>query len=55
MGADITVPFLAPDIVRELVARLHPKMLPPAALPAISKDRSHDWQLKRTVLGFEAR
>ena len=55
MGAGITVSFLAPDFIRELAVRHHHQTLPPAALPAISKDRSHDWQLQWTVLGVEAR
>lgn len=47
--------YLAPDIVRELVAGRHPEGLTPAGLLSLCKDLPHDWQLQRAALGLETR
>ncbi|MBS0251252.1 MAG: recombinase family protein, partial [Proteobacteria bacterium] len=45
--------YLAPDIVRALMLGRYPPELTPARLLSLSKDLPHDWQLQRTVLGFD--
>lgn len=45
--------YLAPDIVRALMLGRYPPELTPARLLSRSKDLPHDWQLQRTVLGFD--
>jgi site-specific DNA recombinase len=45
--------YLAPDIVRDLVAGRYPEGLTPARLVSICKDLPHDWQHQRAVLGLE--
>ena len=55
LSAHMRLSYLAPDIVRALVAGQHPEGLTPAGLISLCKDLAHDWQLQRTDLGFETR
>jgi DNA invertase Pin-like site-specific DNA recombinase len=47
--------YLAPDIVRAFLSGRYPRELTPTRLLSLCKDLPHDWQLQRTVLGFETR
>jgi DNA invertase Pin-like site-specific DNA recombinase len=53
LSAHMRLTYLAPDIVRALVAGRHPEGLTPAGLLSKCKDLPHDWQLQRAVLGIE--
>ena len=55
LSAQMRLTYLAPDIVRALVLGRPAEGLTPAGLLSSCKDLPHDWQLQRTVLGFEAR
>lgn len=53
LSAHMRLTYLAPDIVRALVAGRHPEGLTPAGLLSKCKDLPHDWQLQRAVLGID--
>jgi hypothetical protein len=53
LSARMRLTYLAPDIVRVLVAGRHPEGLTPAGLLSMCKDLPHDWQLQRAALGLE--
>jgi site-specific DNA recombinase len=53
LSALLRLTYLAPDIVRDLVAGRDPEELTPARLVSICKDLPHDWQHQREVLGLE--
>lgn len=55
LSAYMRVTYLAPDIVRVLISGRYPPELTPARLLSLCKDLPHNWQLQRTVLGFETR
>ncbi len=55
LSAHMRLKYLAPDIVRALASGRTPPELTPARLLSMCKDLPHDWQLQRTVLGFETR
>jgi hypothetical protein len=44
--------YLAPEIVRALLAGRHPIELTPTRLLRLSKDLPHDWSEQRRFLGF---
>jgi hypothetical protein len=44
--------YLAPGIIRALLAGRHPIELTPTRLLRLSKDLPHDWQEQRQYLGF---
>jgi site-specific DNA recombinase len=46
--------YLAPGIIRALLAGRHPIALTPTRLLRLSKDLPHDWQEQRRFLGFAA-
>jgi DNA invertase Pin-like site-specific DNA recombinase len=46
--------YLAPDIIRALLAGRHPIELTPTRLLRLSKDLPHDWREQRHFLGFAA-
>jgi site-specific DNA recombinase len=46
--------YLAPGIIRALLAGRHPIALTPTQLLRLSKDLPHDWQEQRAFLGFAA-
>ena len=53
LSAHMRVTYLAPDIVRALVAGRYPPELTSARLLSVCKDLPHDWQLQRAALGVE--
>ncbi len=55
LSSHMRVTYLAPDIVRALVAGRYPRELTPARLLSVCKDLPHDWQRQRAALGFEPR
>src|SRR5262249_29255371 len=50
----VRISYLAPDIIRALLAGRHPTELTPTRLLRLSKDLPHDWQEQRHFLGFAA-
>jgi site-specific DNA recombinase len=50
----VRLSYLAPDIIRALLAGQHPIALTPTRLLRLSKDLPHDWQEQRQFLGFAA-
>ena len=55
LSVHMRLTHLAPDIVRALLSGRYPAELTPPRLVSLCKDLPHDWQLQRTVLGFETR
>jgi DNA invertase Pin-like site-specific DNA recombinase len=55
LSVHMRLTYLAPDIVRALLSGRYPPELAPTHLVSLCKDLPHDWQLQRTVLGFETR
>jgi site-specific DNA recombinase len=53
LSARMRLTYLAPDIVRVLVAGRLPDGLTPAGLLFMCKDLPHDWPLQRAALGLE--
>jgi site-specific DNA recombinase len=50
----VRLSYLAPGIIRALLAGRHPIALTPTRLLRLSKDLPHDWQEQRQFLGFAA-
>jgi site-specific DNA recombinase len=50
----VRLSYLAPSIIRALLAGQHPIALTPTRLLRLSKDLPHDWQKQRDFLGFAA-
>jgi site-specific DNA recombinase len=50
----VRLSYLAPSIIRALLAGRHPTELSPTRLLRLSKDLPHDWQEQRRFLGFSA-
>ena len=50
----VRLSYLAPGIIRALLAGRHPIALTPTRLLRLSKDLPHDWQKQRRFLGFAA-
>jgi site-specific DNA recombinase len=50
----VRLSYLAPDIIRALLAGRHPIELTPTRLLRLSKDLPHDWHEQRRFLGFAA-
>jgi hypothetical protein len=48
----VRLSYLAPGIIRALLAGRHPTELTPTRLLRLSKDLPHDWQEQRQFLGF---
>jgi DNA invertase Pin-like site-specific DNA recombinase len=55
LSAHMRLTYLAPDIIRAFLSGRYPPELTPTRLLSLCKDLPHDWQLQRTVLGFETR
>lgn len=55
LSALMRLTYLAPDIVRALLSGQYPAELTPTRLVSLCKDLPYDWQLQRSVLGFETR
>jgi hypothetical protein len=50
----VRLSYLAPGIIRALLAGQHPIALTPTRLLRLSKDLPHDWQEQRRFHGFSA-
>jgi site-specific DNA recombinase len=50
----VRLSYLAPGIIRALLAGRHPTELTPTRLLRLSKDLPHDWSEQRRSLGFAA-
>jgi site-specific DNA recombinase len=50
----VRLSYLAPDIIRALLAGRHPIAPTPTRLLRLSKDLQHDWLEQRRFLGFAA-
>jgi site-specific DNA recombinase len=50
----VRLSYLAPGIIRALLAGRHPTELTPTRLMRLTKDLPHDWQEQRQFLGFAA-
>lgn len=55
LSVHMRLTYLAPDIVRAFLSGRYPPELTPGRLVSLCKDLPNDWQLQRTVLGFETR
>jgi DNA invertase Pin-like site-specific DNA recombinase len=55
LSVHMRLTYLAPDIIRAFLSGRYPPELTPTRLLSLCKDLPHDWQLQRTVLGFETR
>jgi hypothetical protein len=51
---DVRLSYLAPGIIRALLAARHPTELTPTRLLRLSKDLPHDCKEQRPFLGFAA-
>jgi site-specific DNA recombinase len=50
----VRLSYLAPDIVRALLAGRQPIELTPTRLLKLGKDLPHDWKVQRVFVGFAA-
>jgi len=55
LSAHMRLTYLAPGVVKDLFEGRQPEALTAPRLLSMCKDLPHDWQLQRTVLGFETR
>jgi hypothetical protein len=53
-AALVRLSYLAPGLIRALLAGRHPIALTPTRLLRLSKDLPHDWQEQRQFLGCAA-